>query len=257
MLKNIADRVPVALVLALTTLDFCLYFLVDNAYVLGLYFYATIIPRAQICAWNHHHQHTFTFHLPALDRLLELFYSLHTGATTNLWVLHHVYGHHKHYMDQTKDESRWLRKDGTPMSELGYSFNILATAYYRAYKVGKDYPKEQMQFIFYSLVTFALVAALVAYRPVPGLLIFVLPMVMSLFVTAWATHGHHAGLATDDHYKASFNNTSPLFNMLTGNLGYHTAHHLKGGLHWSKLPAFHEKIKDKIPDELVQRALVS
>jgi fatty acid desaturase len=255
--KNTADRLPVALILALSTLDFYLYFLVDNVYILGLYFYVTIIPKSQICAWNHHHQHTYTFRFTALNRLLEFFYALHTGVTTNLWVLHHVHGHHRNYLDQTKDESRWLRKDGSQMGELEYSLNVAATAYYRGYKVGKNYPKEQMQFIVFSLITIAVVAALVVYRPVPGLLIFILPMLMGLFMTAWATYDHHAGLKTDDHYKASYNNLNPLFNVLTGNLGYHTAHHLKGGLHWSKLPALHEQIKHKIPKELIQQFLVT
>ena len=40
-----------------------------------------------------------------------------------------------------------------------------------------------------------------------------------------------------------------VLNILTGNLGYHTAHHLRPGLHWSKLPAFHARIADKIPAE--------
>ena len=257
MFKHAADRIPVTLILALSTLDFCLYFLVDNPYVLGLYFYATIIPKSQICAWNHHHQHTHTFRFALPNRVLEFFYALHTGVTTNLWVLHHVHGHHQHYLDQTKDESRWLRKDGTQMGELEYSFIVAATAYYRGYKVGKDYPKEQKQFFFYSALTFTLVALLVAYRPVAGLLVFILPMLMGLFLTAWATHDHRAGLKTDDDYTASYNNLNPLYNLLTGNLGYHTAHHLKGGLHWSKLPRLHEKIKHKIPDELIVLSLVT
>ncbi|MFP6838761.1 MAG: hypothetical protein VB962_04135, partial [Pseudohongiellaceae bacterium] len=87
MFKHAADRIPVTLILALSTLDFCLYFLVDNPYVLGLYFYAMIIPKSQICAWNHHHQHTSTFRLTLPNRLLEFFYALHTGVSTNLWVL--------------------------------------------------------------------------------------------------------------------------------------------------------------------------
>jgi len=255
--KHAADRIPVTLILALSSLDFCLYFLVDNPYILGLYFYVTIIPKSQICAWNHHHQHSFTFRSILPNRVLEFFYALHTGATTNLWVLHHVYGHHRHYLDQTQDQSRWLRKNGTQMGELEYSFNVAATAYYRGYKVGKNYPKEQRQFFFYSALAFTLVALLVAYRPIPGLFIFIMPMLMGLFLTAWATHDHHAGLKTDDDFKASYNNLNPLFNLLTGNLGYHTAHHLKGGLHWSKLPQLHEKIKHKIPDELILSSLVS
>ena len=108
-----------------------------------------------------------------------------------------------------------------------------------------------------GLLALALVALLVAYRPVAGLLVFILPMLMGLFLTAWATHDHHAGLKTDDDYTASYNNLNPLYNLLTGNLGYHTAHHLKGGLHWSKLPRLHEKIKHKIPDELIVLSLVT
>jgi hypothetical protein len=40
------------------------------------------------------------------------------------------------------------------------------------------------------------------------------------------------------------------YNILTGNLGYHTAHHVKPKLHWSKLPEFHATIADRIPDHL-------
>jgi len=36
---------------------------------------------------------------------------------------------------------------------------------------------------------------------------------------------------------------------LSGNLGYHTAHHYKPGVHWSKLPELHAKIADRIPDD--------
>jgi fatty acid desaturase len=160
------------------------------------------------------------------------------------------------YLDQTKDESRWKRKDGSPMGELEYSLAVTLTAYPRGFKVGKRYPKERFAFVLFSLITFCIVAGLVAYRPGPGLLVFVLPMFMGLFMTAWATHDHHAGLDTDCHFEASHNNLNPLFNKLTGNLGYHTAHHYKQGVHWSKLPALHAKIADKIPDHLIAQNLV-
>ena len=39
------------------------------------------------------------------------------------------------------------------------------------------------------------------------------------------------------------------YNILTCSLGYHTAHHMKMGLHWSKLPEYHAKIADKISEE--------
>mgnify|MGYP001440518359 CR=1 FL=1 len=36
---------------------------------------------------------------------------------------------------------------------------------------------------------------------------------------------------------------------LTGNLGFHTAHHHRPGMHWSKLPTLHAEILPKIPKE--------
>ena len=187
---------------------------------------------------------------------MEFFYALHTGVTTNLWVLHHNYGHHNNFLDQTKDESRWTRDDGTQMGELEYSLLITVTAYYRGYMVGKEHTKEQRIFIIYTCITFAIVAGLVAYQPAAGILLFILPMIVGLFMTAWATYDHHAGLNTAEEFEASFNNVNRWYNFFTGNLGYHTAHHYKQGLHWSKLPQLHDKIKDKIPKELIQETWI-
>jgi fatty acid desaturase len=239
-----------------SALDFYLFFTVDNYYVLGIYFFLMILPKSQICAWNHHHQHAPTFRFTVLNRIMEFFYALHTGVTTNLWVLHHNLGHHQHYLDQTKDESRWTRDDGTKMGEMEYSLIITITAYYRGYLVGKKHPEEMRDFLIFSAITFALLGVLVALKPAAALLLFVFPMITGLFMTAWATYEHHAGLNTDDLYQASFNNTNRWYNLFTGNLGYHTAHHYKGGLHWSKLPQLHEKIKDNIPKELIRETWI-
>lgn len=142
------------------------------------------------------------------------------------------------------------------MGELEYSLIIMATAYYRGFKVGKRYPAIQKEFLIYSAISFSLLAILVAYRPLPALFIFVLPMLFGLFMTAWATYEHHAGLDTDNQFEASFNNLNRWYNLFTGNLGYHTAHHYKQGLHWSKLPGLHEEIAHQIPDHLIRKTWV-
>jgi fatty acid desaturase len=249
VLRYSADRIPVFLIFALTFLDFYLYFTVESPWLLLAWFVLTIIPKGCICSWNHHHQHTKTFHWTPLNRLLELSYALHTGVTTNLWLLHHVFGHHHHYLDQSSDESRWQRKDGTTMGEWEYTWSVASTAYYRGYLVGKRYPKHYRTHLVYTAVTLALVTALVAYQPMQAFFLFVLPMIVGLLITAWATYDHHAGLPTDDDFNASYNNMNPLFNLLTGNLGFHTAHHYRQGVHWSELPSLHEEIRDRIPAE--------
>ena len=254
MFRFSADRLPVLIIIALSCLDFYLFFAVESPVLLGLYWVLMIFPKLQICAWNHHHQHTRTFHYKAVNRLLEFFYALHTGVTTNLWLLHHVLGHHHNYLDQTKDESRWKRKSGEKMREWEYSCNVALTAYYRGYQVGKKHPKAQREFLFFSALTFAFVAALVAYKPIAAIFLFVLPMVTGLLLTSWVTYDHHAGLDTENVFAASYSNLGRVYNLLTGNLGYHAAHHYQQGVHWSKLPQLHERIKHQIPPELIKGA---
>jgi len=251
--KHKEDRLPTLIIVLLTGLDFFLYFTVESVWVLAAYWLVMIIPKGTIAAWNHHHQHLATFRSKVLNRLIEQVYGLHTGQTTNLWLLHHVLGHHFNYLDQEKDESRWKGRDGRKMGALEYTVFTSLTAHYRAYKVGKAKPmraKHLRAFYLYGGITALIVLILLAYQPVQALFLFVLPMIGSMLFTAWVTYDHHAGLDTDNEFHASYNTSGVLFNKLTGNLGYHTAHHHRHGMHWSKLPALHEKIKDKIPTEL-------
>lgn len=40
------------------------------------------------------------------------------------------------------------------------------------------------------------------------------------------------------------------------NIGYHTAHHLQPRLHWSALPAAHQRIASQIDPRLTERSLL-
>lgn len=250
LFRHPEDRIPVILITLLFLIDIVIYLLVDYVWLLVAYWLLMIWPKGIICAWNHHHQHTPTFVSATMNRLLEIVYAFHTGVTSKLWVLHHVLGHHHNYMDQEKDESRWKSHTGRLMGRIEYTFNVAMTAYIRGYKVGKKHPRPFKIFIISTIVTMVLLAGLIWYRPVPAIFCFVLPMLTSLLFTAWVTYAHHAGLDVDNVFEASYNNTSPIYNLLTGNLGYHTAHHYKQGVHWSQLPELHETIKDRIPAHL-------
>lgn len=254
LFKYPEDRLPVQIAVGLTVLDFTMYATVRSPWLLFGYWLLMVIPKGVLSAWNHHHQHVATFRSNVLNRLLELSYALHTGVTTNTWVLHHVLGHHQNFLDQDNDESRWKRSDGSLMNVLEYTVTVAATAYPRAYRVGRRFPQHQRPFLIYTGLTLLLVAALVAYEPLAGLILFVLPMLCSMLFTAWVTYDHHSGLDTDDHFQASYNILNRAFNRLTGNLGYHTAHHHRQGVHWSKLPELHAKIEKNIPARLYRKS---
>lgn len=241
------DKLPVTIILLLSLLDFVVFLYAESILFLALYFVLMIVPKACISAWNHHHQHRHVFKQSWLNRILEFFYALHTGVTTNLWVLHHNFGHHRNFLDQEKDESRWKRKDGSTMGRIEYTIAVTATAYPRGYAVGKSYPKQQRQFILYGNITLVLLLLLTLFNPINAVFVFILPMITSLLYTSLATFKHHVGLDTQNEFEASHNKIHPIYNFFTGNLGYHTAHHYKQGVHWSELPALHDTIKHKIP----------
>lgn len=245
-----ADKVPTALFMTLFILDLTVFFAATSPLLVAGWALIGLLPKACICAWNHHHQHLPFFRSAWLNRAFEVVLGLQTGITTNAWVLHHNLGHHLNYLDQTKDESGWKDQQGRTMGTLRYTLTIALTGYWRAYLVGRKHPKYQRGFFSGGVIMVVVLAALLYINPVNAALLFVLPMIAGLIFTSWHTYYHHAGLDTDNHLEASHNITHRWYNLLTGNLGYHTAHHMKPGLHWSQLPEFHAKIADQIPAHL-------
>lgn len=102
-----ADIYPVITFVSLFILDCIAYFTITSVPFLIAYTIIGILIKAFICAWNHHHQHSETFTVPILNRMLEIIYAFQTGIVGYGWVLHHNLGHHMHYLDQSQDESAW------------------------------------------------------------------------------------------------------------------------------------------------------
>jgi len=244
------DRLPTALFLGYFALDLYVYFSVESLPFLVGWMLIGILPKALICSFNHHHQHLPTFRYRGLNRLLEFVFGFQTGIVCNGWVLHHVLGHHRNYLDQELDESRWRRLSGKRMGVIEYTFSVALTGYARAFQVGIHFPRFLKPFAIWAVLTLAALVILFYHNWVNALFVFFLPMVISLHITAWHTYYHHAGLSTENKYEASYNILHRWYNRLTGNLGYHTAHHVRPGLHWSRLPKFHAQIAEQIPDRL-------
>lgn len=252
LFRHKEDRIPVALFLTVFAVDLCVFSFATAWWVPVAYSAVMAIPKGWICSWNHHHQHRLTFKHWIPNRLIELVFGFQTGVTSHTWFLHHVVGHHVNYLDQSKDESRWKRDDGSMMGEAEYSLTVAITAYPRAWKVGAKYPRARKTFLRMGLLQLAILGGFFAVNWWNALFVFAIPMMLSLYLTAWATYFHHVGLETDDHNEASFNILDPLYNKMTGNLGYHTAHHSQHGLHWSQLPKLHAELAPKIPRHLYQ-----
>lgn len=243
------DRLPLVIFAVLFIFDLAVFAMVSSWPLVVAWAALTVPAKVCIAAWNHHHQHVPFFRSNICNRLIEIVFGLQTGAVSNVWVLHHNFGHHDNYMDQQKDESAWRASDGRVYSTNEYTWKLAVTGYYCAFKNGGAHPGIRRVFVFMTLLHVALIAALLVINPFNALAIFVIPMLISFVMTCRHTYDHHAGCSEEDEYAASNNITHRWYNILTGNLGYHTAHHLRPGLHWSKLPEFHARIADKIPAE--------
>ena len=248
------DYYPITAILLVFGIDLAVLLFSPSIVIPIAWAIASLSVKGWICSWNHHHQHCKFFTASWANRLIEVIMGLHTGIVGEAWVLHHTLGHHINYLDQSKDESAWKTRTGRLMSHLEYTFNVGIMAYPLALGVGKRYPKSRRKLIQNIFVTLLVLAFFSWINWVNTLIIFIIPMITLLFMTAYVTYHHHAGLDQEDPYQATYNITDRWYNLFTCNLGYHTAHHLQCGRHWSELPQFHEEIKAKIPSHLYQEA---
>ncbi|MGF1538566.1 MAG: fatty acid desaturase [Elainellaceae cyanobacterium] len=248
------DYYPIAVILLVLGADLVTILLSPSPLIPIVWAIASLNIKGWICSWNHHHQHLKFFTVPWANRLIELAMGLHTGIVGEAWVLHHTLGHHLNYLDQSKDESAWQRRSGKRMSRLEYTFKVALMAYPKALKVGGRYPKSRSRLVQNILLTLLVLGVLAWINWLNTLVVFVIPMVVLLFMTAHETYYHHAGLDHPDPYQATYNITDRWYNFFTCNLGYHTAHHLQCGRHWSELPQLHAEIEEKIPLHLYREA---
>ncbi len=241
MFKNNKDILPVFIILSTSIVDFWVFF-TQSVDFCQIYFLIMIVPKCYYSAWNHNHHHNYTFRSPFLNRILEFFYALHTGISSQAWVLQHNLGHHTHYLDQKKDPSRWQHEDGSTMSALYYTIRTFLMAYPYCFTIGKKHVSILNRFYFNGIILMCFLAFAFKHNQINFFWIFLLPMLISIFATCYVTYYHHSDMSLTIKMQSCRNNFSKINNILTGNLGYHTAHHYNMSLHWSKLPGLHEYI---------------
>ncbi len=229
-----------------------LFFWVDTIWVLCAA--VTLLLPLQISAItiNHNHHHLNFLHFRLMNRIFESVLYFQTGTSPYSWTLHHNIGHHKFYLDQEKDTSRWKRRNGQKMGRIEYTLCNAMLIYPEIVRVGRAHPKIFRKFVWMFFLNNLVLLTLVVLAPLKALIIFIVPMLLMIYVLVDTTYAHHVGLETDHHLEASHNRLAWLYNRCTWNLGYHTAHHMRPGAHWTRLPELHQEIENEIPDVLLK-----
>jgi fatty acid desaturase len=83
-----------------------------------------------------------------------------------------------------------------------------------------------------------------------------LPWAASLAWLVGVNYVQHEGCDPESGHAHSRNFTGGFTNWLLFNNGYHTAHHLDPGLHWSELPQAHRLIARSIPPGLIEASAI-
>jgi fatty acid desaturase len=254
ILRYKADRGPVAFVLLMFAVH-VLVWVFATPWLAALSILPLTLLSMFVAPINHHHQHLNTFRSALLNRGYDLVLAMQTGVSPYAWVLHHNLGHHRNYLNQRPhaqaDESTWTRVDGQPMSRVEYTLDLLLRHQADILQVGLKHPKQLRSLLLMKLPLYGLLGLALWWNPLNTLLVFLVPAFLTLTHTIWATYEHHAGADTSSHLTASVNRDNRLFNWMSGNLGLHTAHHLRPGVHWSLLPQLHAQIKHQIPKEQI------
>jgi hypothetical protein len=231
----------------------------SSLWVLAIYWSAVFVLRRIATAAQHHHAHLSVFgRSSALNFAYDLALGQMTGLITPEWELHHNRGHHRGFLDPTKDLFTAIdRKTGLPMSRLRYSLRSSLHCWGDSIRIAREEgPVENRdllgRFWLHLGLQAAWIVATVWLNPRMGVTFFVAQTFLVRCSVAWSSYWHHLGVPMTHVYDSSRTMTRPIHNWVSFNSGHHTAHHEKPTLHWSLLPARTQAILHLIPEGCIR-----
>jgi fatty acid desaturase len=250
-LHHPADLRPV-----LFTLSFCLYQVLvflcaeDPLTAFVLVAVPHFILHVPLMNVLHISIHSSIFRSAGVEFMFGTLCSLALGFTRTCFRLDHM-THHRHYLDPSLDTNSWRLETG-PWRRHRYALRHLFTVYSRSWHLAKQGGRPiALDYIAELSAVLAVLAAFLLAKPGVAATVFLYPMVFNVFAVYYWAHHQHADLDSVDPLSASRTYDNAYFNWLAFNVGYHAAHHHSPAVHWSKLPALHESLRDRIPAHLV------
>lgn len=164
------------------------------------------------------------------------------GLAPEIYRLHHLGMHHpeNNLADDASSTLRFQRDSIADFARYVGRFVLFATWDLGAYFVRAGKRRHLARMARGTLAHWALVAAALAYNWRAALVVFVVPiaaMRFALMAGNWAQHAFVDPDAPASGYSNSATCVDSPYNRGCFNAGYHAAHHIAPGLHWTELPA--------------------
>ena len=205
---------------------------------------------------SHNHNHAPIFHGRVPNLLVGYVISLFYGHPAFVWIPVHNRNHHK-FVNRDGDLSITHR-----LSPANNLFTLLTYPtmssiielravgpYLRELRSGRNrwtlWASLSQYVVFYGVMIALFV---IDWRK--ALLFMLIPQQFSLFVIHIFNYVQHVDCDKHSATNHSRNFTSPVFNYLLFNNGYHTVHHDHPATHWSETPKLHAAIEGRIDPSL-------
>lgn len=196
---------------------------------------------------THNVVHTPIFYSRPLNKLMQVVLTLGYGSPVSAFVPGHNLSHHVHtqtrrdVMRTTKLRFRWnlLNQLLGPMV-LGRDIFAADLSYAKA--MHSERPRWFRQWVLEWVVFLVVQAVFLVMHPVAYLFMLFIPHNVAAAGIVGINFIQHDGCDGDSEYNHSRNLVGPMINWWAFNNGYHTIHHMRPGLHWSKLPQAHEEL---------------
>lgn len=194
-----------------------------------------------------------------LNVVLDLSMGAVSGMTSSNWRIQHLYGHHcgvdlPYRGDRAWHMERytWLRATSYSITSLwGTFFEPIRESFRKGILANVETPISYRWAFCEQMLLLAFVTVLAWWQP-RLVLVYLLPWyLLTQFITRYVDYLNHYGCneRSDNRYEHANNSLSWWFNVTTHNFGYHTAHHIRPGAHWTELPEIHRSIADRIPEK--------
>lgn len=196
------------------------------------------------CIIKHNQLHCGTFRSKLANRCFGVAISIATGQPSTGIITAHNRNHHEH-LDSDHDFVRSYL--------VQYRLNILNLATFAFASVSdmfRNKPNDlklwkvsnralYKQALLERFVTYGLLTTMLLLDWRKTLLFYVLPSIVAQWSLITMNLLQHQFCDINSKYNHSRNITGKFLNWIYLNNGFHTAHHLKPGLHWSALAEFH------------------
>lgn len=217
---------------------------------------ATSLPLRLLAAnHQHHHSHLKVFTNKPLNKLYDTVLMLAAGNVTTGWEMQHCKGHHSQYLDHENDVAGTKRFTAKgPLRQLIFTIAGDAMSAIDSWRIAgttKEPTKVRARLVGELALQAAVNGALLCVNAPLALASVVIPNALLRWSIFWHSFDQHDTAEGNDVFDGSVNRSGKLQELLL-NVGHHTAHHAKMSLHWSRLPALTEKMRDKIPPHLMR-----